>query len=195
MKLYSVIILYKGTKVSILKGSHDLQSFGFFQRNSVREFMDFTAKLLVERTQVGLKASVKESEYLCHVSVRNDSLSGVVIADKDYPSRAAFTLLGKLLDEFTSVVPATVWKSGNSAIAFDGCDTYLQKYQDPKDADPMMKVQSELDETKIIVYNTIEQVLQRGEKLDDLVTKSEGLSTSSKAFYTTARKTNSCCGW
>ena len=32
---------------------------------SVREFMDFTAKLLVERTQVGLRASVKESgEYL-----------------------------------------------------------------------------------------------------------------------------------
>ena len=27
---------------------------------SVKEFMDFTAKLLVERTQIGLRASVKE---------------------------------------------------------------------------------------------------------------------------------------
>ena len=33
----------------------------------------------------------------------------------------------------------------------------------------MMKVQNELDETKIILHNTIEAVLQRGEKLDDLV--------------------------
>ena len=31
-------------------------------------------------------------------------------------------------------------------------------------------------------------------KLDDLVDKSEALSMQSKAFYKTARKTNSCCG-
>ena len=29
--------------------------------------------------------------------------------------------------------------------------------------------------------------MQRGEKLDDLVAKSEGLSTSSKTFYKTVR--------
>ncbi|XP_065071425.1 synaptobrevin homolog YKT6-like [Rhopilema esculentum] len=195
MKLYAVIVLHKGTKTAILKGAHDLQSFGYFQRSSVREFMDFTAKLLVERTQVGLRASVKEQEYLCHVFVRNDSLSGVVIADKEYPSRVAFTLIGKLLDEFSAVVPSSTWKSGNSNFDFQDCEEYLQRFQNPREADPMMRVQSELDETKVIVYNTIEQVLQRGEKLDELVTKSEGLSTSSKAFYTTARKTNSCCGW
>jgi Synaptobrevin/VAMP-like protein len=57
----------------------------------------------------------------------------------------------------------------------------------------MTKIQEELDETKIILHNTIEAVLQRGEKLDDLVSKSEGLSMQSKAFYKTARKTNSCC--
>ena len=46
----------------------------------------------------------------------------------------------------------------------------------------------------IFQHNTIEAVLQRGEKLDDLVDKSEALSLQSKAFYKTARKTNSCCG-
>lgn len=35
-------------------------------------------------------------EYLCHVYVRNDSLAGVVIADSEYPSRVAFTLLEKV---------------------------------------------------------------------------------------------------
>lgn len=195
MKLYSVIILSKGSKVTSLSAAYDLQSFGYFQRSSVKEFMDFTAKLLVERTQIGLRASVKEQDYLCHVFVRNDSLSGVVIADKEYPSRVAFTLLGKLLDDFDAQVPSAKWRSGASDLEFDGCEKYLAKFQNPRDADPMMKVQSELDETKIIVYNTIEQVLQRGEKLDDLVTKSEGLSLSSKTFYSTARKTNSCCGW
>lgn len=35
-------------------------------------------------------------EYLCHVYVRNDSLAGVVIADSEYPSRVAFSLLEKV---------------------------------------------------------------------------------------------------
>lgn len=34
-------------------------------------------------------------------------------------------------------------------------------------------------------HGTIEAVLERGEKLDDLVEKSEGLSMQSKAFYKT----------
>lgn len=40
---------------------------------------------------------------------------------------------------------------------------------------------------------TIENVLERGEKLDDLVSKSQDLSMQSKVFYKQAKKTNSCC--
>jgi hypothetical protein len=46
-----------------------------------------------------------------------------------------------------------------------------------------MKIQRELDETKIVLHKTIESVLQRGEKIDDLVAKSDGLSAQSKMFY------------
>jgi len=56
-----------------------------------------------------------------------------------------------------------------------------------------MKVQQELDETKVILHKTMDSLLQRGEKLDDLVTKSDMLSAQSKMFYKTSKKTNSCC--
>ena len=36
-------------------------------------------------------------------------------------------------------------------------------------------------------------VLERGEKLDNLVERSDELSKQSKLFYKQARKTNSCC--
>ena len=36
-------------------------------------------------------------------------------------------------------------------------------------------------------------LLERGEKLDDLVAKSDELSAQSKMFYKTAKKTNACC--
>lgn len=60
---------------------------------------------------------------------------------------------------------------------------YLAKYQDPQQADSIMKIQKELDETKIVLHKTIESVLQRGEKIDDLVAKSDELSSQSKMFY------------
>ncbi len=47
-----------------------------------------------------------------------------------------------------------------------------------------MKIQKELDETKIVLHKTIESVLERGEKIDTLVQKSDGLSAQSKMFYT-----------
>jgi synaptobrevin family protein YKT6 len=48
----------------------------------------------------------------------------------------------------------------------------------------MAKIQQELDETKIVLHKTIESVLERGEKIDSLVAKSDGLSAQSKMFYT-----------
>ena len=50
-----------------------------------------------------------------------------------------------------------------------------------------MKVQAELDETKIVLHKTIESVLQR-EKLDNLVERSDALSAQSRMFYKTAKK-------
>ena len=45
-------------------------------------------------------------EYLCHVYVRNDDLSAVVIADHEYPQRVCFTLL----DKVGSAAAQTTWK-------------------------------------------------------------------------------------
>lgn len=134
---------------------------------------------------------------MCHVYVRADGLAGVLIADHEYPQRVAHTLLSKVLDEFTARVPAELWSSsgGEEAINFTLLPAYLTKYQDPREGDKLTKMQDDLDETKIILKNTIEAVLERGEKLDDLVVKSEELSYQSKAFYKTAKKTNACCSF
>ncbi|XP_065648595.1 synaptobrevin homolog YKT6-like [Hydra vulgaris] len=195
VKLYAIELFHKSTKVTPLKSAQDLHSFSYFQRSTVREFMDFTGKIIVERTANGVRASVKEQDYLCHVYVSNEGISSVAIADKDYPQRVAFNMLNKIIKEFMNCVNPPYTQDNPSVINFNLCETYLQKYQNPTDADPMMKVQAELDETKIIMYNTIEQVLQRVEKLDDLVAKSEGLSTTFKVIYGNARKRNACCNW
>lgn len=44
-----------------------------------------------------------------------------------------------------------IFKNFHRDIPFKELDEYLSKYQDPKSADAMTKIQSELDETKIIL--------------------------------------------
>ncbi|CAH0558066.1 unnamed protein product [Brassicogethes aeneus] len=197
VKLYCLSVLHKGpTTATWLKSAFELQSFSFFQRGSVQEFMSFFCKTIVERTIPASRQSVNEGEYLCHVYVRGDNLAGVVITDHEYPSRVSHTLITKILDEFSVKFPVESWPQLQERdVAFPQLNTYLAKYQNPSEADAMTKIQEDLDETKIILHNTITAVLQRGEKLDDLVSKSEGLSIQSKAFYKTARKTNSCCSF
>ncbi|XP_013097923.1 synaptobrevin homolog YKT6 [Stomoxys calcitrans] len=196
VKLFAISVFYKDVEGRLLKSTYDLQSFSFFQRGTVQEFMTFASKTLVERTQPAMRQSVKQDVYMCHVYVRTDNLAGVLIADHEYPQRVAHTLITKFLDEFSAKIPVDQWKTGTeSSIDFNVLPTYLAKYQDPKEADALTKMQNDLDETKIILKNTIEAVLERGEKLDDMVIKSENLSIQSKAFYKTAKKTNSCCNF
>ncbi|XP_058066647.1 synaptobrevin homolog YKT6 [Anopheles bellator] len=198
VKLYALCVFYKApSEARLLKSAFDLQSVSFFQRGSVQEFCTFASKTLVERTQAATRQSVKQDVYMCHVYVRADNLGAVLIADHEYPQRVAHTLLTKVLDEFSAKVGSDQWAvaPNESAISFGTLPATLAKYQDPREADALTKMQEDLDETKIILRNTIEAVLDRGEKLDDLVDKSESLSIQSKAFYKTAKKTNSCCSF
>lgn len=200
VKIYALGVLYKGVNsASLLKAAYNLQSFSIFQRGSVQEFMVFVSKTIVERTQPASRQSVKEGEYMLQVYVRADNLAGVLISDHEYPNRVAHTLITKILDDFTPIVPSSKWATCNEAspelLEFNVLPEYLTKYQNPREADALTKIQNDLDETKIILHDTIKAVLERGEKLDDVVAKTESLSMQSKLFYKTARKTNSCCNF
>jgi synaptobrevin family protein YKT6 len=74
----------------------------------------------------------------------------VVICDHEYPVRPAFSLLTKVLDDFTAKIPQSSFDNPSS-ISFTEIEVYLAKYQDPRQADAIMKVQQELDETKIVL--------------------------------------------
>lgn len=88
------------------------------------------------------------------------------------------------------------WRSygADSPDCDDLASKALARFQDPAAADKLLKIQRELDETKVVLHKTIDSVLARGEKLDSLVEKSADLSMASQIFYKQAKKSNSCCG-
>ncbi|KAK2076262.1 hypothetical protein QBZ16_001194 [Prototheca wickerhamii] len=199
VKLTAIMILkYMGPdKDPLLLGSAtDLSSFGFFQRSTVREMLVFVSRTVARKTVVGTRQSVQHQEYFAHAYNR-DGLVAVVFADADYPARAGFCVATAVLDEFVAQ-QGQAWRgaSADEEAANPVLETALQKFQqDPAAADKLAKIQRDLDETKIILHKTIESVLDRGEKLDQLVEKSNDLGIASQMFYKQAKKANSCCSF
>jgi synaptobrevin family protein YKT6 len=196
MLLLGISILRFGPDVAepvTLTQAMELSSFGFFQRGSVREMITFFSKTITKRTPPGQRQTVENQEYLVHVFMRSDGLCGCVTVDKEYPARVAFTLVAKLLEDFDSNFPNWKKETTNEVYTWPQLDEAIIKYQDPSQADHIMRIQKNLDETKDVLHNTIETVLERGEKLEDLVERSGELSSQSKLFYKQAKRTNSCC--
>mmetsp|Transcript_25117 Transcript_25117/g.47220 ORF Transcript_25117/g.47220 Transcript_25117/m.47220 type:complete len:201 (-) Transcript_25117:67-669(-) len=197
MKVVGITILKAGSLAPQplqLCSASDLSSYSFFQRGGVKEMLTFFSKTFTARTQPGQRQSVQHEAYIVHCYVRPDGLAGTVTTDLEYPPRVAFVLLTQLLDEFANAM-GDAWKSASvpDSIAYPPLEEYVAKYQDPASADKITKIQKDLDDTTEILHKTIDNVLERGVKLDQLVERSDDLSRQSKMFYKQARKTNSCC--
>ncbi|GAB4828167.1 VAMP-like protein ykt61 [Ancistrocladus abbreviatus] len=193
----TAILIFRNTPTDenpiILANASDVSHFGYFQRSSVREFIVFVARTVAKRTEPGQRQSVQHEEYKVHAYNRG-GLCALGFMDDHYPVRSAFSLLNQVLDEYQKKFGET-WRTvkSDNTEPWPYLNEALTRYQDPAEADKLLKIQRELDETKIILHKTIDSVLARGERLDSLVEKSSDLSAASQMFYKQAKKTNQCC--
>lgn len=198
MKITALLVLKVSgaagsSETAVLANASDVSQFGFFQRQSAREFIVFASRTIAGRTPLGQRQSVSQDEYMVHCYNRN-GLCGLAFVDKEYPMRSAFSVINKVLDEYQTTFGNT-WqtKTTDSTDPWPYLPDALTKFQNPTEADKLLKIQRDLDETKVILHKTIDSVLARGERLDSLVDKSTDLSMASQVFYKQAKKANQCC--
>ncbi|KAJ3269718.1 palmitoyltransferase [Borealophlyctis nickersoniae] len=156
----SIAVLQQGTPSKMLAMESDLSTFPPFQRGTRAEFLNFFVKTVTERTGLGQRAKIEEA--VAHVFVRADGLAAVLVSEADYPIRTAFSILNRILDEFSAKFPQDKWSSLTPAVTspqYHELKTHLNTAQDPQSADPFMRVQKELDETEIVLHKTIESLL------------------------------------
>ncbi|KAJ6914366.1 VAMP-like protein YKT61 [Populus alba x Populus x berolinensis] len=183
MKITALLVLKcnpEGSDPVILANAMDVSHFGYFQRSSVKEFIFFVGRTVAKRTPPGQRQSVQHEEYKVHTYNRN-GLCALGFMDDHYPVRSAFSLLNQVIDEYQKNFGES-WRAAqaDSTQPWPYLNEALTKFQDPAEADKLLKIQRELDETKIILHKTIDSVLARGEKLDSLVEKSSDLSAASQ---------------
>lgn len=160
----------------------------------------FSGAIVAGRTRPGERQTITTKEvddkpqegaevYNIHAYARSEGICGIIVSDLEYPERVAHAILSKILDGFASKYPRTAYANAQetTTLPYPELDELIKKYQNPEEADSVMKIQKELDETKNIMHKTLESVLERGEKMENLVQKSELLSSQSKMFYTQVR--------
>ena len=153
--------------------------------------------MVAGRIPPGNKASValENNVGVCYCWSSSDGIVATAICDNDYPEKAAFILLNKMIMEFREVftqeqLDAT---SADTKVVFPQIETFMKEWQDPTEADKLLKVEKELVEVKSIVHSNLQDLLRRGEDMDQLMAKSKDLTTVSVDFYKKAKKQNSGC--
>lgn len=189
-----------GEEPEELVAEKELTVYSRFSRDRYASFMTVFAKIAANRTKPSERQTIAQQGFLFHTYTRPEGICGVIITDDGYPEIVAQRLLSEVLDDFLTKHPKATWNTGSPSLNTElkanterQMRDHLAQYQDPHQVDGILKIQKELDDTKITLHRTFESVLERGDKLDDLIEKSSELSTQSKLFYKQASKQNSCC--
>ena len=113
----------------------------------------------------------------------------VILNMETYPKRVLYNLLNQIIEEFQEKFK-TEWEKSNKDFEFklDSLKQHINNYQKPEQVDKISNIKYKLDDTKEIIIKSIDKILERGEKIEDLMQRSNDLSKSSIKFYKTTKK-------
>ena len=130
-----------------------------------------------------------EQEYMFHYH-NKDGLSVLCMANASYSNRLAYEFLFKIRDKIFE----EYGKEFNQAIGFslkkhfiEEVKQIMQNYNIKKE-DKIAVVQKNIDEVKNIMIQNIDKILERGDKIEILVTKTDELQSNAVVFNKTAKK-------
>lgn len=111
----------------------------------------------------------------------------VFICNKEYPSHLMVQVCKNLLHDLSKTM--YVDKRGTDKFV----ESWLEKMQNPAEVSKICKLKDTLKETEDVIRKTLMNVLERGDRIEDLVKQTDELEDSSKIFLTESHKFNSCC--
>eukprot|EP00485_Elphidium_margaritaceum_P008169 CAMPEP_0202685844 /NCGR_PEP_ID=MMETSP1385-20130828/1688_1 /ASSEMBLY_ACC=CAM_ASM_000861 /TAXON_ID=933848 /ORGANISM="Elphidium margaritaceum" /LENGTH=204 /DNA_ID=CAMNT_0049340303 /DNA_START=24 /DNA_END=638 /DNA_ORIENTATION=+ len=181
-----------GDKSTILCQATNTSSM-LIGKASYEEFARFVAREISARIELLAMKSLEYKGTICHAFRQQNGLCVCVLTDDKYPVRGAHSLVRSISREFESHFKDAQWQNAKDfEIKWSRLPVMLSTYQNPP-KDKIEEIQTEVDNAKQVVVQSIEKVMNNMEKLDDLVEKSNDLSNTSRMFYKKSKKMNRCC--
>ncbi|XP_071132535.1 vesicle-associated membrane protein 7-like [Mytilus edulis] len=134
------------------------------------------------------KTTYKSSSYLYHCVVDNGIIY-LCAAKPEFGKQQSYNFLAEIKRKFQGGTIAMRAVSAEShELDSEFSMELAQEMERYSKSDNVAKLRSQVDEVKDVMTQNIERVLDRGEKLDDLVDKTEDLEASAATFQKTARR-------
>lgn len=190
--------VYKWDKedAKMLCTEQNLQELWFYQRGMAKELINFNSRTIAGRIPPGNQASItlEQGVGVCHCWTSHDGISATAMTDADYPERSAYQVLNKVIMAFREQYGSGLDKvTSDMQLSFPQLEVIMKEWQNPMEADKLLKVESTLIETQKVVHKNLEDLLKRGEQMDELMSKAKDLSDVSIGFYKKAKKQNQTC--
>lgn len=197
MKLLSLIIYRHGEDTAVEALScMNLQHVSFFYRSTLKDLIKFHSRLIVARTEKGRRSTVQFEQNLgyCHTWIHPQGVGAAVLVDAEYPQRVAFNLLSQAVQIFLKNFEGDWEKlSEDKELTSPELQELFESFQHPTEADTLCKIEKDLEDVKGVVMQSMDDLLKRGECLDQIAEKSKDLSDASLKFRRMAQKNNQCC--
>jgi synaptobrevin family protein YKT6 len=178
MKLYAILVFDE--KFTLEYSNYNLDDFSFFYRMSIKASIERVLSELVKHFETNNYYKINETieKHNFVVYTLTTTKFYIAITDDEYPQRIAFTYLDKLRNlQFNKIE----------------FDNIFSHYCDANETDKILKLKGEVNETKDVVLDSIDKLLERGESIDELLQRTEKLKTTSDLFRIRTREMNSCC--
>lgn len=160
-------IIYQGEQ--LVHSCYHLENYIFYKRSTMREVIDFLAKELGQQTQrTGWMQKDEYYVYWYHSAVNDRRV--VIVCDDKPNEKIAINKLHRLVNDANLIADKTL-----------------------SEPDRIQAIQEEMLEIKEVLYDNIEKLLARGQRLETLIEKSDQLSLTSKAFLKKSKDLNRCC--
>lgn len=179
----------------------DWSPIGWWSRKTTREFTRMTMRK-VEMEEEAIEKGHRFAVFLVpshklRIVVYRPELGRprlVVAAREDYPLSALRQLMVQTYPHLI-MPPGTLTQDtpGEALAADPALADAFRRLSDPGSLTKIDKVKAGLKDVREIILDSIDKVLERGVKLDEMVEKSNDLSAQSKLFYKRTKKLNSCC--
>ena len=173
--MYCIAVARDGT----INIEFDLKNVAFYKRNTHKEILNFFVQEVLlkcaDSESFGKMNQFKHPELPYNFFVYNISVDvgAVLVTHTEFKSRLACETLKR---------------------AFD-CKNLMELLKNPEACDPICRLEKEIEQTRVTLEQTLEKLAQRGIMIDDLVNKTELLSSQTKTFYKKAKNTNVSYCW
>jgi hypothetical protein len=178
--LYSLLIY--DDQYDLKHSNYNLDNFFIIYRSNIKDSIEhISAKIISLNKRTGLyriNENIYEKNFTIYIRAF-DKYNILVLSNEHYPQSTVLNLFHALRS------PQDLTKRNINDI--------FKSYQNPRYVDKIYSIRQEINENKIILLDSIDKLLEREEKLDELICKTEKLQVESFALRKEAEELNKCC--